>query len=95
MLQCGLSPEYVLDKMQFYEVETLLENLWMKDKASWEQTRTISYITAQCQSSKKLNPEDLMKFPWDEKVEKIEDTPEEIENMRKEMKAMEDRLNNK
>ncbi len=36
-----------------------------------------------------------MKFPWDEKVEKIEDTPEEIENMRKEMKAMEDRLNKK
>lgn len=81
--------------MQFYEIETLMENIWMKDKASWEQTRTISYITAQCQSSKKLNPEDLMKFPWDEKVEKIEDTPEEIENMRKEMKAMEDRLNKK
>ena len=36
-----------------------------------------------------------MSFPWDNKVEKIEDTPEEIENMRKEMKAMEDRLNKK
>lgn len=67
----------------------------MKDKTSWEQTRTVGYITAQCQSTKKIDPQEMMSFPWEKKVEKIEDTPEEIENMRKEMKAMEDRLNKK
>ena len=52
MLQCGIDPEYVLDRMDWYEIEALIENLWMRDKTSWEQTRTISYITAQCQSAK-------------------------------------------
>lgn len=81
--------------MEFYEIEALIENLWMKDKTSWEQTRTVGYITAQCQSTKKIDPQEMMSFPWDKKVEKVEDTPEEIEMMRKEMKAMEDKLNKK
>lgn len=95
VLQCGIDPGYVLDEMQFYEVEALIENLWMKDKESWEQARTISYVTAQCQSTKKLDMKEMMTFPWENKVEKVEDTPEEIEMMRKEMKAMEDKLNKK
>ena len=79
--------------MQFYEIECLMENMWMKDKTSWDQARL---IINWCQRSEKpVNLFEKMKFPWDEKVEKIEDTPEEIEMMRKEMKAMEDRLNKK
>ena len=66
----------------------------MKDKTSWEQTRTVGYITAQCQSTKKIDPQEMMPFPW-EKIEKGEDTPEEIEMMRKEMKDMENKLNKK
>ena len=80
--------------MQFYEIECLIENMWMKDKTSWEQTRTVGYITAQCQSTKKIDPQEMMPFPW-EKIEKGEDTPEEIEMMRKEMKDMENKLNKK
>ena len=80
--------------MQFYEIECLIENIWMKDKTSWEQTRTVGYITAQCQSTKKISPQEMMPFPW-EKIEKVEDTPEEIEMMRKEMKDMENKLNKK
>ena len=81
--------------MQLYEIECLIENMWMKDKTSWEQTRTVGYITAQCQSTKKIDPKQLMSFPWENKVEKVEDTPEEIEMMRKEMKDMENKLNKK
>lgn len=81
--------------MQLYEVETLIENLWRKNKESWEQTRTVGYITAQCQSTKKIDPQEMMPFPWENKVEKVEDTPEEIEMMRKEMKDMENKLNKK
>ena len=95
MLQCGVQPDYVLDRMQTYEIETLIENLWMKNKESWEQTRVQAYITAQTQSTKKLDMNDMMSFPWEKKVEKVEDTPEDIEMMRKEMKEMEDKLNKK
>ena len=94
-MQCGVQPDYVLDKMNFYEIEALLENLWMKNKESWEQTRVQAYITAQTQSTKKIDMNDMMSFPWEKKVEKVEDTPEDIEMMRKEMKEMEDKLNKK
>lgn len=77
-----------------YEMEALIENLWMRDKISWEQTRTICYITAQCQSTKKLDPKEMMTFPW-EKVEKVEDTQEEREELEKEMKEWEKIMNKK
>ena len=94
-MQCGVQPDCVLDRMQTYEIETLIENLWMKNKESWEQTRVQAYITAQTQSTKKIDMNDMMSFPWEKKVEKVEDTPEDIEMMRKEMKEMEDKLNKK
>lgn len=94
-MQCGVQPDYVLDRMKFYEIEALIENLWMKNKESWEQTRVQAYITAQTQSTKKIDMNDMMSFPWEKKVEKVEDTPEEIDMMRKEMKEMESRLNKK
>ena len=34
-------------------------------KDSWEQARLISYIVAQCNSTKKLKPSDIMNFFWD------------------------------
>ena len=95
MLQCGVQPDYVLDCIQTYEIEALIENLWMKNKEAWEQTRVQAYITAQTQSTKKIEMNDMMSFPWEKKVEKVEDTPEDIEMMRKEMKEMEDKLNKK
>lgn len=94
-MQCEVQPDYVLDRMKFYEIEALIENIWMKNKESWEQTRVQAYITAQTQSTKKIDMNDMMSFPWEKKVEKVEDTPEEIDMMRKEMKEMESRLNKK
>ena len=81
--------------MNFYEIEALLDNLWMKNKESWEQTRVQAYITAQTQSTKKIDMNDMMSFPWEKKVEKVEDTPEDIAMMRKKMKVLEDKLNKK
>ena len=95
MLQCGIDPGYVLDRIQTYEIEALIENLWMKDKTSWEQTRTVGYITAQCQSTKKIDPKQMMSFPWESDSQTEEITADEREEILKEMKAMEDRLNNK
>ena len=95
VLQCGIDPGYVLDRIQTYEIEALIENLWMKDKTSWEQTRTVGYITAQCQSTKKIDPKQMMSFPWESDSQTEEITADEREEILKEMKAMEDRLNNK
>lgn len=95
VLECGIAPDYVLDRMEFYEIETLLENKWRKDKESWEQARLQAYFTAQCQSTKEIDPKKIIPFPWDRvKVVEPEDTPEEREAVRKEMLEME-RLMNK
>lgn len=96
MLQCGLDPGYVLDRIQTYEIEALLENMWMKSKESWEQARLQAYLTAQVNSTKKIDMTEFMTFPW-EKIEtdKIEDTKEEREALMKEMKEWENIMNNK
>jgi hypothetical protein len=51
--------------MQWYEVESCLNGLDLKNRTGWEQTRGISYMIAQVNSRKKLNPTDIMKFHWD------------------------------
>lgn len=94
MLRCGLDPGYVLDRMQTYEIEALLENIWMKSKESWEQARLQAYITAQVNSTKKIEMSDLLTFPW-EKTQKVEDTQEERDALMKEMKEWENIMNNK
>ena len=81
--------------MQFYEIECLIENMWMKDKTSWEQTRTVGYITAQCQSTKKIVPQEMMPFPWESDGQTEEITDDERKDILKEMKDMENKLNKK
>lgn len=71
VLKLGLNPDYVLDKMEMYEVQALLQNMHLKVKENWEQTRMLSYIVAQTQSTKKLKIQDIITFPWEEQ-EKLE-----------------------
>ena len=56
--------------MRMYELEPLISNLHKKDRNSWEQARMIAYVIAQCNSTKKLKPTDILSFKWD----KPEDT---------------------
>lgn len=51
--------------MQFYELNTILSSLNRSIKNTWEQTRMLSYIIAQCNSSKQLKVTDILKFEWD------------------------------
>ena len=60
--------------MQWYEVEACLKGLENKNKAGWEQTRFISYVTAQVNSTKKLKPTDILTFTWDKEEETSKET---------------------
>ena len=96
VLQCGIDPGYVLDRMDFYEMSALIENMWMKSKESWEQARLQAYLTAQVNSTKKIDMTEFMTFPWEKvETEKIEDTKEEREAVMKEMKEWENIMNKK
>ena len=70
MLKYGLSPEYVLDKIQTYEINALVEYGFLKDRENWEQARLMAYVTAQCQSTKKIKITDIVQFPWEQKQTK-------------------------
>lgn len=79
-MEGGLDPEYVLDKMQQYEIPVLLSNINKRYRESWEQTRFISYIIAQSNSSKKLKLTDIMSFPWDKSSERKVKRVSEVDN---------------
>lgn len=48
-----------------YELEVILNNLQLRHKQNWEQTRLLAYIQAQSNSTKKINITDVIKFSWD------------------------------
>ncbi|SFF96416.1 hypothetical protein [Prevotella sp. KH2C16] len=64
MLVCelGLSPGYVLDEMQVYEMQPLIDKAYLRDRESWEQTRLVcNYI-----HNALFKGTFRMRFPWDE-----------------------------
>lgn len=65
VVEGGISADYFLDKMQPYEINTVLKGLELKSRENWEQARLIAFVTAQCNSTKKITPQDIIKFPWE------------------------------
>ena len=63
----GINPEYVLDRMEMYEVNALIKNQYRRHKDDWEQARLIAYLIAQCNSKKRMKLTDIVQFPWEKK----------------------------
>lgn len=75
-----------MDRMEFYEIDSILEKLHCRHRDSWEQTRMICYVLAQSNSTKSIKPIDIIRFPWDEsKLESRETSinAEDIERLKK------------
>ena len=83
--------------MQLYELEVILDNLQLKHKQNWEQTRLLAYIIAQSNSTKKINITDVVKFSWDnEKNDTIDImTDEDKDRLRKKSNEIIKELNTK
>ena len=75
VLQCGLSPDYVLDKMDWYEVSALMKYQFYAIKDNWEQARLISYMIAQSNSKRRLKLQDIIPFSWENEDGDEEDKP--------------------
>lgn len=52
-------------------------------KTSWNQTRWLGTVVLSPHSKKKINPRDLMKFPWDD-----DDGPHDLEAELDKLKEM-------
>lgn len=81
VLKHHLSPEYVLDKMEMYEIKALLNYEYYSKKDDWEQARLISYIIAQVNSKKKLKFDDITTFYWEKETTEKKDTEMTRENL--------------
>lgn len=57
-----------------YELNAAIKYSYYAEKSNWEQARLIAYVVAQTQSTKRINIEDIMKFPWEEEKDEKEDT---------------------
>lgn len=75
-----------------YELNEILMNYQYHFKNEFEQTRMLSFIIAQSNSSKKIKPSDILKFDWDsietETVERKQLTKEDIEMYRRKAKEI-------
>lgn len=90
------SIEYFFDKMQMYELNTILSSLNKSIKNDWEQTRMIAYIIAQCNSSKQLKVTDILKFDWDnEHKEDTTITQEDVARLKAKATSIAKTLNTK
>ena len=63
---CNNIPE-LLECTDYWLLDLYAEQSSEQYRERWEHTRFVSYITAQCQSTKKLKMTDIMAFPWDAK----------------------------
>lgn len=77
-----------------YELEVILDNLHLKHKQNWEQTRLLAYIQAQSNSTKKINITDVIKFSWDNEKDEIM-TDEDIIRLKKKSDEIINELNKK
>lgn len=76
-----------------YEVSALMKFSYYRHKDSWEQSRLGAFMTAQCNSSKKLKIQDIIKFDWEkdtaekdtsiskEDIDRLSQQAEEFEKM--------------
>ena len=69
--------------MKTYEIQLVLDNLQYLDRNTWEQCRINSYVFAQTQTKKKINPKDILKFAWDNEGTSTEISNEDIERLQK------------
>lgn len=81
-----MPPSYVLDEMDWYEVNSLMKYRHYAVKEQWEQARLITYMTAQVNSRKHLKLTDIITFPW-EKEEEEENTAVTDDDVKR-LKAM-------
>lgn len=92
MCELHYSLEYFFDVMQMYELNEILKNYQYHFRNEFEQTRIISYVIAQSNSTKKLKSTDVLKFEWDntyiEDTDKKQLTKEDIELYRQKAKEI-------
>lgn len=96
-LRLKYPPKYILDEMEWYEVKAVLDYQHYAYKDVWEANRLTSFVVSKMLGSKIETPNDLMPFYWEEEDtdEKETASKEQMEELRRRAKEIEDNLNKK
>lgn len=66
-----MSPEYVLDKMKWYEAIQYLKYRYLRSREDWEQTRWYGNLYINAHSKRKYDLQETISFPWEKQAEKL------------------------
>lgn len=68
--------------MSNYEATALAKYAYYKHKDDWEQARFNSYCYLQSKTKKRINQQDIITFPWENRVDDVRiPTDEEIKQV--------------
>lgn len=82
--QMHYPPDYVLDTMEWYEINAAMKYQYYSIKDGWEQARLIAYMVAQVNSKRTLKMDEILPLPWEKEEPKTSITKEEIEKLKSE-----------
>lgn len=60
------SIDYFMNELQVYELHLILEHIHTTDRVLLESTRLLGYLQVQTQTTKKLSPQDIITYSFDE-----------------------------
>lgn len=72
----GVSPTHFFYEMTFPEAAAFMRGLQLREREEWERARGIMWAAIMPHSKKKLEYQDIMKFPWETESLK-DDKPDE------------------
>ena len=80
MVGAGIDPGYLLDRMEWYELEACLDGIEKARRAGWEQTRSIVLAVANAAGAK-VTTKDFA-LPWDDERTTPEPDRDEVAALR-------------
>ena len=76
-VKMGIPPDYILDRMENYELKAVINQYENDFKEKYERTRLVMHSIYQSQNTKQLKYSDIMSFDWDEdEVKEVKDPAE-------------------
>ena len=69
-MECNFPPDYVLDKMEWYEINSILKYKYYASQNQWEQTRILYSIIYNTNAKHPKPIDEMWRFPWEEETEK-------------------------
>ena len=91
--EIGISREAFLYKMDFWEVKRVVAGYRDRQRAAWEVTRWQTFWLMQVgmADTSRIDFETLLRFPWEKQDDSSGPTDEEIERLRGELHAYNER----